>query len=388
MKKLLKLIFIETSFLKKTLAVILIILTAFGAALLAVLSVLSDMPRGMIAGIDASKKYYFGLYGGECFALSAKEQTADLAAELGAEFCYGVADGITQNTELRKGNNIFLSDLVTILGENKDKLEYRVARHGYFVPADYADKLPFEGASAASGIWICNEIANSLAAQTGDVIYLGDSKATVLGVFDRNNVFGNYAADDVVVPAAWYYVIGAEDVLFDTLYFTYPTAKTVLDVYKTFGETAGLKISGILSEWMENIAVVQTYYSYLAILLGLLMLLLLYALFSTFYRARKTQMCRFKVLGATNTAVTAIYLTIALSVIVLSVLFASVLSVFLSKFLLDLCSRLFTVSYPYTFRAWLPLSLLGVCVVICIAIFILMQWRISRLPIAAEVRYE
>ena len=55
----------------RTLAVILVVLTVFGGALLAISSVALDMRSGMIAGIDASKKRYVQLYGGECFALRA-----------------------------------------------------------------------------------------------------------------------------------------------------------------------------------------------------------------------------------------------------------------------------------------------------------------------------
>ncbi len=388
MKKLFKLIWLETSFLKRTLIVIFVILTAFSSAFLAILSVIFDTPKGIIDGIDAGKKHYFELYGGESLALSAPDKTADFAERYDAALCYGTIEGTTQNAVLSFNDNVFESDIVTKLGSGEYKLEYRVERHGYFVPAKYARQLkyfaPFEG---EKGILLCNEAAKELKVKAGQNVELNGREWTVLAVFNKSKVAHDYTETDSVVPAAWYYVVDdSAGVRFDELYLTYPSAETTFAVWKKAPNV--FTISKIFEESHENIALVQTYYGYLAILLGALNLFLLYVLFSLFFRSRKTQICRFKLLGATDITVAGIYLVIALVLIVASIAVASAFSVLISKFILDLCGKLFRGTYTYHYRVWLPFSLLGAFVLLAVVNFALLQRKVSRVPIAEEVRYE
>ena len=388
MKKLLKLSLLEASFLKRTLVVIFVIFTAFGAAFLAVISVMLDTPRGMIAGIDASKQYYVNLYGGECFALQTENRSADFAERYSACLCYGTLAGATFDAELRRDDAVFLTDLVTQLGNGDHKLEYRVERHGYFIPRQYASRAQFGlPQNAERGIWLCSEIASALGVRARDEIFLGDRRLSVLGVYERGGVIHSYAEDEPVLPSAWFYVVdNAENAVFDTLYLAYTSTRDIFDVWQRADEN--LRLSDILTQWHEDIALVQTYYGYLAILLGALILFLLYALFALLYRSRKAQMCRFALLGATGATATFIYAAIALGVILCATVLASAFSVVLSKFLLRVCTRLFNVTYPYRFRVWLPFALLGGCVLVVGITFVWLHKRMSRLPIAQEVRHE
>lgn len=386
MKKLLKLIASEVTSLKRTLAIIFVILTAFASALLAVLSVMLDSPDGMYAGIDASKKTYAELYGGECFALRAKNQGVQLARDYGADLCYGTMSGVTHAVQIVYQGKKFSSDIVTRLGNGDNKLEYRVERHGYFVPKEYSNRLQFGLQSDASGILLCNEIASELGVSIGQVVTLNARKLTVLDLYDKDSVVHDYGTE-TVLPVAWFYVLeDATNVIFEKLYITYSGSQTLLDVWLRSDKQ--LALSKILTQWNEDIAFVQTYYGYLAILLGMLTLFLLYVLFTMFFRTRKSQMCRFALLGADSTTIAVIYLAIALVVIVCATVLAAACSVLLSKFLLNVCTRMFGVTYPYHFRFWLPFSFLGVCGVLACVMFLVAQKRISRLPIAEEVRYE
>lgn len=374
----------------RTLAVILVVLTVFGGALLAISSVALDMRSGMIAGIDASKKRYVQLYGGECFALRASACGAEAAVEYGAELCYGEIEGVTfgENAVLSLGEASFAADTVTQLGGSGRKLEYRVERHGYFLPKQYADGAFFSSQPRQTGIWLCGEAASQLNASKGDVVSLGGKQYTVLGEYDRKDVAEyDYNADESVLPSAWYYVVDdADGVVFDELYLTWHTAQTFFEAWDISDRTLG--ISDIMNKWWEDMALVQSYYGSLALLLLALDIFLLYVLFTLFFRERKGHICRIKLLGATDITVTGVYLTIALAVVVLSALAASGLSVLIGKHMMRVCSDLFGVTYPYRFRVWQPLSLLGLSVVAATVMFALFYKRISRLPVAEEVRYE
>lgn len=381
MKKLLKLIWLEASFFRRTLSVIFVILTAFGSAFLAVLSVMFDTPLGMYIGLDSSKRYYARTFGGECLALSVNDASADVADKYEAELCYGIEDGVTQNVTLSYGDRQFASDLVTQLG-SEHSLEYRVPRHGYIVPLLYA-----EGYSS-NCILLCKEIASELDVDVGDVVSVGDRKFAVADIYDRGKVVHKYAHDEAVAPSAWYYIVSDEDIRYDKLYFTYGSSQRTMGVYRRYGEANGWAMSSVLTEWEENISVVETYYGYLVILLGALILFLLYVLFTLFFRSRKAQICRYKLLGATDSTVAGIYLTIALIVVFFSVALAAGFSVLLSKFMLGLCTKLFGSEYAYHFRIWMPLALFGACALLSAIMFASFRRRISRLPIAQEVRYE
>lgn len=379
----------EASFLKKTLLIIFIILTAFGTALLSVLSVMADTPSGMYAGIDSSKRRFFGLYGGECYALEMENAYASFADDLNADLCYGQKVGVTCDAQLSNGDKTFLSDVVTQLGSAQHPLEYRVERHGYFVPSKYASVLrSVADFHQNSGILLDSEAAEALGAQQGQTVKLQGQSYQVLAVFERENIVHDYLADEVVIPQAYYYVLSDQNIQFDRLYFTYGSSQNIFSVYNSVGCQYDLQLSKILTEWQQNFATVQTYYGYLSLLLGALTFFVLYALFSLIFRLRKTQICRLKLLGASNGTVASVYLAIALSVVCVAVAVATALSVPLGKFILDLCSRLFGIKYAFHFRVWIPLCLLGACLLLTAAVFAFFQRKISRLPIAEEVRYE
>lgn len=384
MKKMFKLILLEASFLKKTLIVIFVILTAFSAAFLAVVSVLADTPQGMLSGLNASKRHFTDAYGGECFALSAKNKTVALAEELDAELCYGVVKGVTRDVSLVKGDKSFPTDIVTQLGDGEHSMEYRVERHGYFVPTEYADKLPFSAAS--SGVWLSDQVATELEAAADDTVSIGNKAYVVLGVYSEADVKRDYGAG-AVLPYSRFYVVD-EASSFDTIYLAYGTAEKLYGVWQSFKAQTGLKIHSVITDCYENISLVTSYYGALAFLLAALILFLMCVFFTLLYRLRKGHICRFKLLGATNATIAGIYLTIALVISIAAVVCAAALSVLLSKHLLNLCTSLFGVSYGYHFRVWIPCALLGVFVVLSAVMFALLQRRISKTPVAEEVRCE
>lgn len=390
MKKLIKLIFLEASFLKKTLAVIFVILTAFTSAFLAVVSVLLDTPAGVIAGIDKYKKYNFDTYGGESLAVCLVDENINCATKYDAEICYADISGRTSEAVFTSEKGKFETDVVTQLGNDPD-MQYRVERHGYIADMRYADKLQalvkFDG--SREGILLSSDVADALSVQVGDSV-TSDKQYAVLGIYKRSNVSHKYGADEVVIPASYFYIVEKDlDVVCNKVYIGYSSAKDLIALCNRLDKQgAPYLISDFLSTNRENLALIRSFYGYLALLLGLMLLFVLYALFSLFFRERKGQMCRFGLLGATNAVIATIYCTIAVLAVVLSVAIASGFSVLLSKYLLGICTRVFGSQYAYHFRAWLPFSVAGAGILIAVAMFAVLAWRISRVPIAEEVRYE
>ena len=363
-----------------------VILTLFSTALLTVLSVMADTPRGVILGLNASKRRYLDSYGGESMALRAENAILSLAERNNADFCYGTLNGVTKNAILRYGDKEWQSDIVTQLGQQQ-VLEYRVERHGYFVPREYALALSSVAEFEGDGVLLSDEVADFLGAQAGSTVSIGERDYKVLALFVEEDVFHDYTIDDVTVPFAYYYVVDSADGLtFDEFYLTYRDMETLYAVYdRASGEFA---LSNVLADCRENISVINTYYSYHAILLAALTLFLLYVLFTLFYRTRKSQICRFKLLGATDTTVAGIYLAISLALVTVTVIIASALSVPLSKIVLDLCTDLFGVSYGYHFRVWLPFAVYGTFAALSVVMFAFLRRKIARMSVAEEVRYE
>lgn len=398
MKKICKLLFWETAFLKKTLAVILVILTAFSAALLAVISVLLDTPQGMVDGVDNSKRHYVNAseLGGECFAVRLPAESFERLGYCNADLAYAEVEHLTQNTELSSFATAepFETDIITHI-DNASAAEYRVERHGFVVERSYSDALSRALVSAGTfetdreGVLLCDEIAEQLSVSSGDTVNVGQSAFTVLGVYDRNKVVYDYARYDAVMPSAWFYVVVEELPQPLNVFVTYCDTATTISLWHDI-QRCGIdaSIDNALKSLYDNIMTVQTYYGSVALLLGATTVFVMCALFGLFLRERKGQICRFKLLGATNATVAGIYCAIAAAIIVIAVAVASGLSVLLSKYFLGICTQLFGVEYAYRFRVWLPLAMLGSYLLFAAANFVLMQWRVSRSPVAQEVRCE
>lgn len=395
MKKLVRLILLEASFLKRSLAVTFVILTAFAAAFLSVTSVLIDTPVGMVEGMDSSKKHYFEALGGESFAVRLDDVSMNRAVDYGAAVCYAAADGKTQNVELISHvGKVFLTDEITQLGGD---MEYRNERHGYLTDLRYADRLQklveFE---PRRGVLLSDYVARELDVERGDELRVkavgsdDEQEYVVLGVYERESVSHKYGMDEVLLPATYFYVVEqADDAVCDEVYFGFASCARLNKLCDRLDkEGTPYVISWAMTVNRENIALVQTLYGSLAALLGVMLLFVLYALITTFFRERKGQMCRFELLGATNAVIATVYCSIAVTLIILSVVLASGLSVLLSKHLLNVCTQMFGSVYPYHYRVWLPLSVAGAGSIVATAAFALTAWRRSRLPVAQEVRYE
>lgn len=394
MKKLIKLILLEASFLKRTLAVMFVIFTAFAAAFLSVTSVLIDTPEGMNDGMDTRKQFQFEHYGGESFALRIDNVSPSDAEKYGAEICYAAQNGVTRNVEFVAGDKTFLSDEVTQLGGD---IEYRKERHGYLTCLRYADRLQklvrFE---AHSGVLLSDEVAKELSVKAGDAVQVravGGKTFTrydVLGVYARKNISHEYAQDEVLLPASYFYVVEqTNDAPCESVYFGFSSVVS-LNALADRLDRQGVPyvVNWTIRTNRENIALVQTLYGSVAVLLGVMLLFVLYALLATLFRERKGQMCRFELLGATKTVVATVYCAIAITLILLAVAVASALSVLLSRHLLGVCTQMFGSVYPYHYRVWLPLAVLGAGAALTMGTFAIISRRMSRLPVAQEVRYE
>lgn len=390
MKTFFKLIALEAGFLKKTLIIISVILTAFTAALLAILSVMLDMPHGMYEAMDNWKSGYYDSYGGESFAISLDGVSFSEATKYRADGYFAVKDGLTRKTELTANGNIFMTDTVTMLG----KVEYRIERYGYVLERGSVNLLQrvatFDGNLQGDVMFLSDECANELGAAVGDTVQIDDMSFAVVAIYNLDALRLDYQFEDVVLPKGWFFVSFANDTLtYNNAYLMY---HTVADIYTCFrslnrkGVQCG--VYDTLTNGFDNVALVQTFYGCLAALLGALVLFVMYVLFTLFYRERKAQICRLKLLGATDATVSLVYFTIAMFIVIVTVVVATALSVALSIHFMDICTVLFDAVYVYTFRLWLPLCTFGVFTLLSGAMFLLLGRKISRVPVAEEVRYE
>ena len=161
MKHILRLIGLEAAFLKKTILLIGVILTAFVAALLSVVSVLMDVPDGMYKGLDDYLTY---------FMCSVGDVGTDFSTRAGGTPLYGEREGLTDHVVLT-GSRASLATDPSDDGENAVHL----VRTG--LAADFSARetlfSPYDGTLDGESRW--PEAPDEIALDADVALYIGAS---------------------------------------------------------------------------------------------------------------------------------------------------------------------------------------------------------------------
>ena len=150
-------------------------------------------------------------------------------------------------------------------------------------------------------------------------------------------------------------------------------------------------MSYLVRAQVENIAIAQAFFFAVTFVLGILVLFILYSLIAIFYRQRKGQICRLKLLGATSHTVAAIYCSIAVLLVAVAVILGTLFSLAFNVYFIDLCGRLFkqfSASFVSRFRPTVPFSVLIALSAFTVLLFFRVNHKIRNAAIAQEVRHE
>ena len=376
MKRILRLIALEASFLKRTITLIGIILIAFVAALLSVISVLIDVPDGMYSGLDE----YANI-----FVCSVDGVSTAFSADCGGTPLYGKKIGLTEYATLTGATASLNTNPPPMSGKEDEKEEsdsgFSLKRSGCAVNLNEAEALfslynealnknvllgsaEARWPSTAGEIVLSSDIALFLGLRVGETLTIGPDLThadpeepeapdlenlptyafTVVGTYDPNKIVDTIKQLplECVLPYADFYLALDPEMTVSSLTFSFPDTKTLHDTYRRLEASGyGVELSALAERQFNNIALAAAFFGAVSGVLGAMVLFILYSLIAIFYRQRKQQICRLKLLGATSGTVAWIYCSIAVLLVVISVAIGTAFSMLFNVYFMNLCAQLF-----------------------------------------------
>ncbi len=413
MKRVLKLIFLEAWFLKKTILFIGVILTAFVAALLSVISVLLDVPSGMYKGLNEYSDYYY---------LTVKGADESLTLAGGTPYL-GIIDGITRYATLTgsQQRNTHPHNKTAAEDEDSAELDVSITISGYAVPYAHAAETfaPYHDEAAGFAfpenpgeMTINKDIAKLVGVTIGDTLTLSpdmffDDPAAgrdfsgippqtykIIGYVNTSRIsqYNALHSKETYLSSANFYFIPEGTPAYSSLYYVFRDSRALHNAYLELtraGREATMEFA--VATQVENIAIAQAFFFAVTFVLGVLVLFILYSLIAIFYRQRKGMICRLKLLGATSRTVASIYCTIAVLLVTVAVFLGTLFSMAFNLYFINLCGQLFakfSASFVSRFRPIVPFSVLLGLALFTMLLFFRVNHKIRNAAIAQEVRHE
>ena len=171
-----------------------------------------------------------------------------------------------------------------------------------------------------------------------------------------------------------------------TLHFA--KSKTAFDAYRRLARR-GVEVSLGWSYEGYYTDIVQMRAAFTAVdaVLAVVTIVALYSLVSVLFRQRKTQICRLKILGASDSLVAGVYCGTVTLLMLAVVLLATALGVAFNYYFMDLCQVMLQYSFVSHFTVYLPFVAFAVFCAVTFVLWIAVNRR-TRNNLASEIRYE
>ncbi len=381
MKRILKLIFREAWFLKWTLLFIGVILTIFTAAFLSVVSVLYDVPMGMYEYLDNTI---------QDIASDVPVKSIAAAKPLGGDNVYAAREGLTYNTQITLGEKRFPITSITwsANGTRTKQVGWALPESGLWTLDAWKSGLNANSRypEKAGECCVDTRIATALGAKLGDELSFGGQKFTVTGFYSLSLTICNYV--DEPASGLFYLVVTDEEPMdFCCVDFNSSRDLRTWCAQKT-REGIDCSVPPVLSMRFEHIDLAVSFYTAIALLLAIIVFFVLWALFALFYRQRKVQICRLKMLGAKNATVAGIYCAIACFIALFAVVAGLGFSFLFNTYYLSACAAFFETPFTSHFHPLIPIGVsLGFAAVVLL-LYASLARRIGNTRLAEEVRHE
>ncbi len=377
----------EIAFLGGTVALIGVILTIFCAAFLAVVAVYCDVPEGLyqhlatdipqpeiaIPGISAKEAYAYG--GNWVYATKTGLTTDVIITGPAGAYSIGVYEGERDPFAYSK------TATTRAFGLMPDQFG-QVGRHWEPILAE--GRIP-----SAPNEFICTTLfAKRLGAKAGDSVLFGERPVLLAGIVDSNQVWDTEDAPGMPPLCAFYVCVDPEEPM-DFCYLHYENIRAQCERFGELGKMdVGAVISDPLLEGLKNVDLCEAFFGAIALVLGVMVLFILYSLIAIFYRQRRTQICRFRLLGASSGSVASVYCTIVLLLAVIATALGTAFSILFNHFFMGLCSELFEWTFAAHFYPAVPFALLfGICV-FDLVLYGIYSFKINNTRIAEEIKHE
>lgn len=385
MRQIFSLIRRECGFLIGSIVLIGLILTIFCGAFLSVMSVFLDVPAGIYDYFTDVMKLH---------AVSVPDVTFAEAEKFGGDWVYATKSGLTTNVEVTGKKTIIIDAY-----ETKDKPYAYSSTQRTFActPKDaYRYKDAWEK-HIAKGQWFENageivvttDLAKTLGGVTvGDTITLGETPFKLVGLIQSSGAYSS-STNGKMPPLCSFWICVDENEKMDYCYLCIPDAEEMrLTRDRLVKSGIDARVAEMYDVAFGNVDLCRAFFGSIALVLGIMVLFILYSLTAIFYRQRKSQICRFRLLGAKTGTIASVYCLIIVAVAFFAVGIGTGLSVWFNSFFMSLCTKLF--KQPFTAHFYIAIPLL---LVLCMSVFItviywIYSFKIKNAHIAQEVKHE
>ncbi len=383
MRRIFHLIGLECKLLVRTIVLIGLILTLFSSALLSVVSVVFDVPEGLYG--------YHSAFAGR-LNLAAADTTIGEVKEHAEGWAFGVRAGLTSDVAVTGSkrytlpvcethDNPFPNQSVTtafaLMAENFVLVEESIG----FRPEGEWPTAPGEAA-------ITSLFGNSVGAKLGDTVKVGEREFLITAIIDSDTLDPDRKSLNAMPIRSAYLCVDGNEQL-DFCYLGYSDSRLLRSdsvSLKEAGFTVFLTDATVAI--YQNIDLVRAFFSAIAAVLAITALFILYCLIAMFYRQRRTQICRMKLVGAREGTIAGIYCTVAVLLGTVAIALGTAGSVLFNLFFMRLCSYLFEWEFASHFHPIVPFELFATMVVFVLILYAIFSKKIKNARIAEEVKHE
>lgn len=392
MKKIVRFVLLEFGLLKRTIIIIGLILSIFSAAFLSVVSVLIDVPLGMYNMLDET------LLSFECVVYDV---SMDTAIRWGGISVYAEIEGVTSSAVIISDSGQYPTEQTVKYASVETTRNYNGCAVGYDSAEHFAtfDSGKIEGKwiDGEGQICISAEIAESPLFSTpialNDTITISGEQFQVVGIYNYSSIV---STRNFMMPAKYFYISADGGMDVDVVHITFSNSQSLHKAYKNLtgrgieAETSGTRTLSYINKTniFSNVDLVEAFFMAVAIVLGIILIFILYSLIAIFYRQRRRNICRMKLLGAGSGVIAGIYCFVAVMLVVLAVIIGAALSMVFNIYFMNLCTVLFGYHFASHFHISIPVYLFLALTVISLCIYAYFSRKIKNTAIAQEVRNE
>lgn len=380
----------ELRLLKKSFILTAIILTIFLAALFGMLSVQTDLMRNLCEYLDqVSPNFDLTVYDvtekGE-----RRPVTFDDIGGYSDKFTYAVAEDFSRG-DITSEKGVVFDNLVMVQVQENVFGTYSLIGHA-LCPNDglaeylsqYNDRLDGRWVQNPYEICLSRYVATELGVQIGEKVSICDVQFVVVGVYDWEDDDLSHGVFDIL--SAHVFTLDGDRPLSRVVMTGFNSSAELFSAYRKL-QRKGVNLSNEYDYFYKNINVMQAIFSAIDVIFAIVIVATLYSLVSMLLRQRKTQICRLKILGASDRLVAGVYCGMIIALLFVVVACATALGVGFNYYFIDLCEDLFEFHFTAHFNFVAPLVALTVFCGVTYLLWKLINYR-TKSALATEIRYE
>ena len=246
------------------------------------------------------------------------------------------------------------------------------------------------------GRWVQNpfemcvdvEFNEKLNVNVGDVVTRQGHSFTVVGVYDEELLLDLTESG----PMAEFYCAHICTLDVDTPSYQWSwnmdTAKQNFETCRKLqAKGFDAHVGWIYEDYYNDIIQLRAVFTAVDVVFAIVIVVALYSLVSVLFRQRKTQICRLKILGASDATIAGIYCGIVIVLMLATVLLATALGVAFNNYFMDLCADMMGYPFVASFNVYAPFVAFASFGAITFALWMAVNRRMKN-NLATEIRYE